>query len=143
MGCLHTLGESRQRLLDLCLGQVFSGHSMKARKAFTREKGVVEMGRPLALSADEAKQRILFILDEGIVEPSAHCLYESMQQRGVSMTDIRHALMTGEIRRPPEWGDDHDNWKYRVEGEDTDGDDLTAITVIIEANLTLRIITVF
>ncbi len=33
--------------------------------------------------------------------------------------------------------------KYRVEGEDLDGDELTAITLIIEAGLTLYIVTVF
>ena len=98
--------------------------------------------KPPALSADEAKRQILFILDEGYVEPSVHCKYESMQLRGVSMLDITHALKTGEIRRQPEWSAEHENWKYRVEGEDADRDDLTVITVIIEPNLTLRIVTV-
>src|SRR5215510_3937391 len=101
------------------------------------------MSRQSALSADEAKRQILFILDEGNVELSAHCKYESMLLRGISLLDVTHALKTGEIRRAPEWSTDHDSWKYRVEGEDTDGDDLTAITVIIETTLTLRIVTVF
>ena len=101
------------------------------------------MSRPTALSADEAKRKILFILEEGSVEFTWHCKSESMQLRSVSMLDITHALRTGEIRRAPEWDDDRANWKYRVEGVDTDGDDLTAITVIIEANLTLLIVTVF
>src|SRR5262245_6151551 len=101
------------------------------------------MSRPPALSADEAKRKILFILEEGSVEFTWHCKCESMQRRGVSMLDVTHALRTGEIRRAPEWDDDRTNWKYRVEGEDTDGDDLTAITVIIEENLTLLIVTVF
>lgn len=95
------------------------------------------------LSADEAKRKILFILEEGNVETSWHCRNESMPQRGVTMPDVLHALKTGEIRREPEWDSDNDNWKYRVEGEDTDGDDLTTITVIIEADLTLIIVTVF
>jgi hypothetical protein len=99
--------------------------------------------KPPALSADEAKRQILFILDEGYVEPSLHCIHESMQLRGMTMLDIERALRTGEIRRQPEWDAEHENWKYRVEGADTDGDDLTVITVIIEPNLTLRIVTVF
>lgn len=66
-----------------------------------------------------------------------------MLRRGVSMLDVTHALKTGEIRRDPEWDDGHANWKYRVEGQDTDGDDLTTVVVIIEADLTLRIVTVF
>jgi hypothetical protein len=96
-----------------------------------------------ALSPEEAKRQILFILDEGNVELSAHCKRESMIRRGISSLDVTHALKTGEIRRAPEWDDNHDNWKYRVEGQDTDGDDLTSIVVIIEADLTLRIVTVF
>ena len=54
-----------------------------------------------------------------------------------------NTLPTGEIRRAPEWGDDHSNWKYRVEGVDMDGDDLAAITIIIEADHALFIVTVF
>jgi hypothetical protein len=101
------------------------------------------MGRPPALSADEAKRKILFILDQGIVEPTWHCRAETMPRRGVEMTDLLHALKTGVILRDPEWDDEYDNWKYRVEGEDIDGEDLRAITVIIEADLTLLIVTVF
>jgi hypothetical protein len=99
--------------------------------------------RPHALSPEEAKRQILFILEEGYVELSAHCKRDSMELRCVSMLDVTHALKTGEIQRAPEWDDKHDNWKYRVEGQDTDGDDLTSIVVIIEADLTLRIVTVF
>jgi hypothetical protein len=96
-----------------------------------------------ALSPEEAKRQILFILDEGNVELSAHCKRESMITRGISLLDITHALKTGEIKQAPEWDKGHDNWKYRVEGEDPDGVDLISIVVIIEANLTLRIVTVF
>ncbi len=99
--------------------------------------------KPPALSADEAKRKILFILERGIVEPTWHCKEETMPRRGVEMTDLLHVLKTGVIVRDPEWDDDHDNWKYRVEGKDIDGDDLTAITVIIDAELTLLIVTVF
>src|SRR6266498_3385010 len=73
--------------------------------------------KPPALSADEAKRKILFILERGIVEPTWHCKEETMPRRGVEMTDLLHVLKTGVIVRDPEWDDDHDNWKYRVEGK--------------------------
>ena len=59
------------------------------------------------------------------------------------MLDLVNTLTTGEIRRAPEWDDEHANWKYRVEDVDMDGDDLAAITIIIEADFSLFIVTVF
>lgn len=101
------------------------------------------MSNPVKLSADEAKRLILWILENGIVEPTNHCRCESMPKRNVTMGDVEHVLIAGEIRREPEWEEKHGNWKYRVEGEDVDGDDLIAITVIIEEDATLLILTVF
>lgn len=106
-------------------------------------KGVEMSSRPPALSADEAKRKILWLLEEGYVEFSWRCRNESMPRRGATALDVTHALETGEILRAPEWDDENGNWKYRVEGKDPDGDGLTAITVIIEATSTLLIVTVF
>jgi hypothetical protein len=99
--------------------------------------------RPPALSADEAKRKILWLLEEGYVEFTWHCRNESMPTRGITALDVTHALENGEVVGSPEWDDVHGNWKYRVKGEDLDGDDLTSLTVIIEEDATLRIITVF
>ena len=101
------------------------------------------MTRPASLSADEAKEKIRLILAKGKVELPYHCKRDSMPRRSVTLPDIVNTLQTGEIRRVSEWDDEHDNWKYRVEGVDTDGDDLAAITIIIEADFTLFIVTVF
>ena len=101
------------------------------------------MTQPAKLLPDEAKQKILLILDQGTVELSFHCRRDSMPKRGVTMFDLVNSLKTGEIRREPEWDDEYSNWKYRVEGEDIDGDELIAITLIIEADFTLYIVTVF
>jgi hypothetical protein len=57
--------------------------------------------------------------------------------------DIAHVLEKGQIIRQAEWEPDHQNWKYRVEGTDIEGDELTAITVVFEADLSLSIVTVF
>lgn len=101
------------------------------------------MSKPNSFSANEAKDKIQVILNDGMVELSVHCRRESMPKRGVTMLDVVNALRLGEIRRAPEWDDVHSNWKYRVEGEDIDGDELIAITLIIESDLTLYIVTVF
>jgi hypothetical protein len=95
------------------------------------------------LSPEEAKQKILLIIEEGDVEPSWHCRTVRMRERHVDMDDILRVLEYGEITRAPEWSEEHLNWKYRVEGADVEGDDLAAVTVIIEEQMTLLIVTVF
>lgn len=97
----------------------------------------------LKLTPDEAKRQITLFLDEGIVEPSFHCRQESMRKRNISMLDIMNALETGEVIKEPEWDDTFQNWKYRVEGADTEGDELTAVTIIFDVNMTLFIVTFF
>ena len=101
------------------------------------------MTKPTPLTAIEAKRLILEILQDGEIQPSRHCRLEKMPERGVQMADIRHALTTGEIKRAAEWDNEHSSWKYRVEGEDTEGDELTAITVIVTEAMRLVIVTVF
>jgi uncharacterized protein DUF4258 len=101
------------------------------------------MGKTRPLSAAEAQRLVLLILDEGFVDPTYHCRNESMRERNVTMPQLVHALKTGKVLRSPEWDDAHETWKYRVEGVDTEGDGLTAVAMILEEELTLRIITVF
>ena len=98
--------------------------------------------RPLCLTPIEAKRKIILILREGNFVPLPHCR-EAMVKRDVSGQDLLHLLQHGDIISPPEWDDKHLNWRYKVEGVDLEGDDLRAITVIIETNLTLLVVTVF
>ena len=90
----------------------------------------------------EAQRKIQLILEEGIVDFTAHCR-RRMRERRVDDLDVVHVLSQGQIIREAEWDSEHDNWKYRVEGTDIEGDELTAITVIFEADLSLLTITVF
>lgn len=101
------------------------------------------MERPQPLSVQEAKEKILLILDEGIIKSTFHCRQDSMTSRNVYDDDIVVALENGEVQDQPEWEDKHQNWKYTIIGKDTDEDDLTLITVIIESELTIKIITVW
>ena len=101
------------------------------------------MSAPLKLTPDEARRKIILFLDEGTLELSFHCRQDSMRKRRVTMPDIVNTLKTGEVIKEPEWDDAQKNWKYRVEGVDTEGDELTAVTIIFDVSLTLFIVTVF
>jgi hypothetical protein len=90
------------------------------------------MERPQPLSPERAKEEILLKLAEGKLDLSDHCKYESMPKRKIFIQDIVIALEIGEIKRVPEWDDDYQNWKYRVEGFDEENDELIIITVILD-----------
>jgi hypothetical protein len=90
------------------------------------------MARPPRLSPENAKEKILLKLNQGKLEISLHCRYESMPKRNINDADILNVLESGEIKRAPEWSEEHQNWKYRVEGFDIEEDEMTAITVILE-----------
>lgn len=66
-----------------------------------------------------------------------------MPKRHVSLLDIINVLRTGEIVRDPEWSEEHGDWKYVVEGVDLDDDELRAVTVFFDDELTLLIVTVY
>ena len=102
----------------------------------------MEQTRPPCLSPAEAQRKILLILEEGTVDISVHCR-RILRERGVDDLDIVHVLEKGQIIREAEWDLNHNEWKYRVEGTDIEGEELTAITVIFEVDLSLLIVTVF
>ncbi len=102
----------------------------------------MEECRPPKLSPAEAKRKIQLILADGIVDFTTHCR-RRMRERGVDDLDVVHVLKAGQIIREAEWDSDYCNWKYRAEGTDIEGVELTAITVIFEADLSLLNVTVF
>ena len=95
------------------------------------------------LSPEDAKRKIALFLKDGKVKPSIHCRRDSMRTRNIDMQDIEHVLAEGEILRDPEWDAEHGQWKYVVEGTDLEGDELRAVTVFFDVNMTLFIVTVF
>ncbi|HSL55907.1 MAG TPA: DUF4258 domain-containing protein [Pyrinomonadaceae bacterium] len=97
---------------------------------------------PHRLSPAEAQRKIRLVLKDGTVDFTSHCR-RRMRERGVDDLDVVHLLTNGQIVREAEWDSDHNNWKYRVEGTDVEGDDLTAITVIFDVDLSLLNVTVF
>lgn len=101
------------------------------------------MNKPTALSPTEAMIKIQNILLQGRLVISDHCRRVRMKERDVAYPDIVSCLRSGIITRQAEWDGQYCNWKYRVEGFDKSGEELTSITIIIDINLELFVITVF
>ena len=99
--------------------------------------------KPPRLSPPEATRKIRQILEEGTVDYSGHCWHERMPQRNVSALDIEYILQEGQVIREAEWDRTYRDWKYRVEGTDIEGDELTAITVIFEHDFSVLVVSVF
>ena len=99
--------------------------------------------KPPRLSPREATRKIRLILEDGTIDYSGHCWCVRMPERNVSTLDVEHVLSEGQVIREPEWDVDYWNWKYRVEGTDIEGDELTAITVIFEQDFSVLVVTVF
>lgn len=104
-----------------------------------------EEKRPPKFSQDEAKRKIRQILREGDTILSDHLLRDIASGRhGVSHQDVLFVLQSGEIISSPEWDDTYRNWKYKVEGTDLEEEEeLRAITIIIEEQFSIFIVTAF
>jgi hypothetical protein len=84
------------------------------------------------------------ILREGNTVFSDHLLRDiARNRRGVTHQDVLHVLQTGEIISAPEWDDRSRKWKYKVEGIDLEEEELRAITIIIEEQFCLFIVTAY
>ncbi len=46
------------------------------------------------------------------------------------MLDVELVLTKGKVRKPPEYDQKHENWKYRVEGNAVEGDKATVVVTI-------------
>lgn len=96
------------------------------------------------LSADEAKKRIGLTLRDGETIFSDHVRRDVASGRhGTTFQDIIHVLQNGEIIQQPVWDDAHGNWKYKVEGADLEDEELRVITIIIEEQFRLFIVTAY
>ncbi|HBR56507.1 MAG TPA: hypothetical protein DEA22_03410 [Blastocatellia bacterium] len=94
-------------------------------------------------SPHDALRLIRRILNEGgYFRPTRHCR-QRMRQRNVDDQDLSHLFDIGTIEKEPEWDDEHQTYKYRVEGHDLEGDELIAVTVITEQDFRLVVVTVF
>jgi hypothetical protein len=81
-------------------------------------------------------------LKEGSITWSAH-IQQRMRERGFTMRDALNVLELGQVKRPPRWSSNHQNWEYAVEGTDIDGDSLTMCVAIDYEQEILTVITGF
>lgn len=93
------------------------------------------------LSISDAQEKIREIAEIGSITSSCHIDFDH-PERGYTTEDIRFILKHGVVTREPKYDRKRQNWKYRVEGQDIDGDDSIAITVIV-SHRELWVITVF
>jgi len=101
------------------------------------------MARPPQLSPEDAKEKILMILqNEGDIVPTYHYNKDRRNLRNAPLPDVINVLETGEIKRIPEWNGEHQNWVCNVEGFDAENEKLVVVTAIIERDWQLKIITV-
>lgn len=107
-------------------------------------KGKGASVRPEPYKPDDAKRKIVQILREGSTVFSEHLLRDiARNRRGVTHQDVLHVLQTGEIISAPEWDEDSRKWKYKLEGIDLEDEDLRAITIIIDEQFCLFIVTAY
>lgn len=82
------------------------------------------------LTLQEAQSKIREIAKWGSVIWTDHH-YDRTNYRNYSSQDINFILQEGTVKEPPEYDEDHCNWKYKVEGKTIDGDIAIVITVIL------------
>jgi len=78
----------------------------------------------------EAESLIRGIGTFGNIKPLPHC-WKRMRQKNYDLQDIYFLLSTGKINEPPEYDENLDNWKWKVEGKVIDGDKATVIVIIV------------
>ena len=117
---------------------------MARKKRDEKAEGKDEQNHPSPFTPDEALRKIHQILRDGDTLFSQHLLDDIGSGRhGVSHQDVLFVLQSGDIISPPEWDDDHRNWKYKVEGTDLEEEELRAITIIIEERFSIFIVTAY
>jgi len=119
---------------------------MEKKRQFAARKDVespkvTTKDRPAPLTPFEAKQAIHAYLLDGFYVKTRHCL-QRMAERNVSDPDIVYVLRHGAITDQPRWNADHQNYVYKVEGFDLEDDELKVLSVMIDTESTLLIVTV-
>lgn len=100
------------------------------------------MPKPQPLTSQQAKAKILNILENGTVKISSHITKDRLKLRNLSRKDIQFALANGQVICS-EWENNYQNWKYQVDGFDIDGDELTSIIIFFDSDVSLFIITAY
>lgn len=95
--------------------------------------------RPVALAGEDLRQAVTRIVLYGTFRESAHSAFDR-SYRNVSQDDMLFMLEGAwALAAEPEWDDKHHNWKYKLAGQDIEGDDLV---LLISLNTEEQIITI-
>lgn len=99
--------------------------------------------RPAVLLEPELRLAVMNIIHYGTYRETWHATHER-SYRNVTDDDIQ-AMLTGAwtLASKPEWDDGHHNWKYRLDGQDLDGDELTLIVTLNMEEQCITVITKF
>jgi len=81
--------------------------------------------------AHAAIQKILELRDS--ISWSAHATKRA-RERHFNADDVRRVLVRGSISSAPQWHESTGNWRYKVCGEDYDGEAL-AVVIVLEPEL--------
>lgn len=87
-------------------------------------------------------EEIRRILETGFFSFTAH-QGERSRERRIPHDSIVHAIGSGRIVEGPEWNDEFENWKVRVDGQTVDGEDLSIILAVDLVAEELTLITAF
>lgn len=100
------------------------------------------MSQPKKLSPTEAYELIQALLKE-CGERLGRTIHarDRMVERNVNLDDILNVLRTGTVG-PPEWNEEHQNWKYPVSGLDLDGVGLVVVVALEPQHCRITVITV-
>ena len=86
---------------------------------------------PTRHSRDDALGRIRRCLDDGEVIPTKH-FRDKLEELGLSMVEAFYVLGRGLILNEPEFDVRHQQWNYRIEGTEPDGEHLAIVFTFVE-----------
>ena len=100
-------------------------------------------GHEPALAGDDLRAAVSRIVLYGTYRESKHSA-QDRSYRNVSDDDIQFMLCGAwTLAAEPEWDEDHRNWKYKLVGQDIEGDELVLLVSLNHEEQMITIITKF
>jgi hypothetical protein len=97
--------------------------------------------RLASLSESDLRTAVSRIILYGTYRETRHSA-EDRSYRNVSDDDIQFMLRgPWTLKGPPEWDEMHRNWKYKLSGQDIEGDELVLLLAVNEEEQMITVIT--
>lgn len=93
---------------------------------------------PDRLSKADAVRLVRHCLEDGFVQYIPH-FYSRCQERGIDAQDVLNVLRRGTIFMEPELDVRWNQWRYKVEGRTSEGEELAVIVTFADENTTVVI----